>query len=481
MGWKLFSLRQDNWGIKRGGNSMTNRRLVIAGTGSGVGKTTLTIGLMSALKKKGYIVQGFKCGPDYIDPTYHTAVTGRPGRNLDSWMLKSEMVKEIVCRGSRGADISIIEGVMGFFDGHNPMNNNGSTAEISMITESPVVLVVDCASMARSAAAIVKGFQVFLKGTNIVGVIVNQVGSEGHFQLVKTAIEQECSIPVLGYLKRDQDISIPERHLGLIPSVERGELNPFFERLGNQVLETIDVDTLYELAKTSSLKIKDSQFKSKKKHEIRMAVARDAAFNFYYQENFEMLEASGAELVEFSPLKGEGLPEDVDGLYIGGGFPEEFAAELAEQRSVKNSIRIAIENGLPALAECGGFMFLTESIETTEGKSYEMAGIIPGMVKMQTQLAALGYREITGAEGNYLLAPNLKAKGHEFHYSVFHPKAEIQHSYQTKGMGGFKKEGFMRGNLIAGYTHFHFGSCPEMVENWMKKCEEYKRTRFHYK
>lgn len=458
---------------------MANRRLVIAGTGSGVGKTTLAIGLMSALKKKGYIVQGFKCGPDYIDTTYHTAVTGRPGRNLDSWMLNHEMVKEILVRGSKGADISIIEGVMGFFDGHNPMNNNGSTAEISMITESPVVLVVDCASMARSAAAIVKGFQEFLKGTNIVGVIANQVGSEGHFQMVKTAIEQECGITALGYLKKDQELSIPERHLGLIPSVERGELTPFFDRLGNLVLESIDVDTLYELAKTSPIKMKESQFKSWEKHETRMAVARDAAFNFYYQENLEMLEAFGAELIEFSPLKGEELPENVDGLYIGGGFPEEFAAELAEQRDVKNSIRIAIEKGLPTLAECGGFMYLTESLETTEGTNHEMVGIIPGKVKMQTRLAALGYREVAGAEGNYLLAPNLKAKGHEFHYSVFLPQAENHQAYLTKGMGGIKKEGFMRGNLIAGYTHFHFGSCPEMVENWLKKCKEYKRTCSH--
>jgi cobyrinic acid a,c-diamide synthase len=455
---------------------MANRRLVIAGTGSSVGKTTLAIGLMSALKKKGYVVQGFKCGPDYIDTTYHTAVTGRPGRNLDSWMLNHEMVKEIVYRGSMGADISIIEGVMGFFDGHNPMNNNGSTAEISIITESPVVLVVNCASMARSAAAIVKGFQDFLKEANIIGVIANQVGSEGHFQIVKAAIEQECGIPVLGYLKKDHELFIPERHLGLIPSIERGELNPFFERLGNLVLETIDVNVLYELSQAPILKIEDSQFKKREKQAVRMAIARDAAFNFYYEENLEMLEAFGAELVEFSPLKGENLPDHVDGLYIGGGFPEEFALALAEQRSVMNSIRIAVDNGIPALAECGGFMYLTESLETSDGKRYEMAGIIPGNVKMQTRLAALGYREITGAEGNYLLSPNLKAKGHEFHYSVFSPKTEIPPAYQTKGMGGFKKEGFMGGNLIAGYTHFHFGSCPEMVENWVKKCKEYQKS-----
>ena len=453
---------------------MSERRIVIAGTGSGVGKTTLTIGLMSALRKKGYLVQGFKCGPDYIDPTYHTAVTGRPSRNLDSWMLDHEMVKEIVKRGSEGADIAIIEGVMGFFDGKNPLKNEGSTAEISIITKSPVVLVVNCASMARSAAAIVKGFQVLLKDTNIVGVIANQVGSEGHYKIVKAAIEQECDIPVLGYLKKDNDLSIPERHLGLIPSVERGELDPFFDNLGDLVLETVDIDRLYELAQAPPLEIKDSQFNRREKQTVRIALARDASFNFYYQENLEILESMGAQLVEFSPLQGEVLPEQADGLYIGGGFPEEFAQALTQQTKVMDSIKLAIENGLPTLAECGGFMYLTEAIETTDNKQYKMTGIIPGTVKMQKRLAALGYREIMGEKGNFLLEGDLKAKGHEFHYSTFQPKSQIQFAYQTKGMRGTKQEGFMKGNLIAGYTHFHFGSCIEMAENWIKKCKEFR-------
>ncbi len=453
---------------------MSERRIVIAGTGSGVGKTTLTIGLMSALRKKGYCVQGFKCGPDYIDPTYHTAVTGRVSRNVDSWMLSHEMVKEVVKKGSAGADISIIEGVMGFFDGKNPLKNDGSTADISIITQSPVVLVVNCASMARSAAAIVKGFQVFLQETNIVGVIANRVGSEGHYKIVKAAIEQECGIPVLGYLKKNADLTIPERHLGLIPSVERGELDPFFDQLANLVLETIDLDRLYELAKAPLLEIKDSQFARREKQAVRIALARDAAFNFYYQENLKLLESMGAELVEFSPLKGEVLPDQADGLYIGGGFPEEFAEELTKQKQVMESIKTAIEKGLPTLAECGGFMYLTEELETTDNKQYKMIGIIPGMVKMQTKLASLGYREVIGEEGNFLLAGDLKAKGHEFHYSTFHPKTEIQHAYQTKGMRGIKQEGYMKGNLVAGYTHFHFGSCIEMAARWIDQCKKYK-------
>jgi cobyrinic acid a,c-diamide synthase len=455
---------------------LSNRRLVIAGTGSGVGKTTLTIGLMSALMKKGYTVQGFKCGPDYIDPSYHTAVTGRRSRNLDSWMLSHDTVKEILKRGSTGADISIIEGVMGFYDGKNPKTNQGSTAEISMLTESPVILVVNCASMARSAAAIVKGFQCFAEGINVVGVIANKVGSEGHYKLVKTAIEQECSIPVIGYLKRETDIEIPERHLGLIPSVERGELDPFFDQLGGLISETVDIEQIYELSQTTPIGIEDSPlFQKKKDSFIRIAVARDSAFNFYYQENMELLEANGAELIYFSPLAGESLPENVDGLYIGGGFPEEFSEDLSKNTLVKRSIREAIEQGLPTLAECGGFMFLTDSIQTTEGITYPMVGVIPGEIIMQNRLAALGYREIVGEEGNFLLEEGDAAKGHEFHYSTFHPDSEeVPYAYQTKGMRGVQQEGYMQGNLVAGYTHIHFASCPRVVENWVHKCSEWK-------
>ncbi|WP_077210557.1 cobyrinate a,c-diamide synthase [Bacillus dakarensis] len=454
---------------------MTENRLVIAGTGSGVGKTTLTIGLMSALKKRGLTVQGFKCGPDYIDPTYHTAVTGRPSRNLDSWMLPEQTVKEIFQLGKRDADISIIEGVMGFYDGKNPLSNAGSTAEISMILESPVILVVNCASMARSAAAIVKGFQTLADGPNIVGVIANRVGSEGHFKLVKAAIEQECQVPVIGYLKRESDIEIPERHLGLIPSIERGELDSFFDKLGELIEETIDLEQLLEISKAQPLRIEEpsSLFIKKKEAAVKIAVAKDAAFNFYYPENLEILEAQGAEIVYFSPLNGECLPDGIHGLYLGGGFPEEFAEILSKNEEVKRSIEKAIQAGLPTLAECGGFMYLTDSIQTTDGEIYEMAGILPGKVKMQTTLAALGYREVTGGEGNYLLPEGTKARGHEFHYSSFHAEDDsVPHAYITKGMRGEKKEGCMLFNLIAGYTHFHFASCPEMVENWLKKIED---------
>ena len=455
---------------------MSKRRLVIAGTGSGVGKTTYSIGIMAALQQKGYTVQGFKCGPDYIDPSYHTAVTGRVSRNLDSWMFNHQTVREIVARASEGADISIIEGVMGFFDGKSPLENTGSTADISMITESPVLLIVNCASMARSAAAIVKGFQMLASGPNIVGVIANQVGSVGHYEIVKAAIEQECNVPVLGYMKKEQDIDIPSRHLGLIPAIERGELNPFFDKLAHLISETIDIDRLYELAETTEIVNESSAlFAQREDQGVTIAVAKDAAFNFYYQENLELLEAYGAKLAYFSPLNGEEVPANADGLYLGGGFPEEFADELAHNEATKASIRAAITSGIPTLAECGGFMYLTESITNTDGVEYKMTGLIPGKVKMQKKLAALGYREIFGTPGNFLIDQDQQAKGHEFHYSTFEGAEGLPYAYETKGRFGKKSEGYLRGNLVAGYTHFHFASNPQLVERWIESCVDNKQ------
>ncbi|MDF2959447.1 MAG: cobyrinic acid a,c-diamide synthase [Paenibacillus sp.] len=465
---------------------MSVRKIVIAGTGSGVGKTTLTIGLMAAMRSMGHQVQGFKCGPDYIDPTYHTAVTGRISRNLDSYMLSHDTVKELFSRASRDADISIIEGVMGFYDGKNPRTNEGSTAEISLLLEAPVLLVVNCQSMARSAAAIVKGFQALEPQARIVGVIANRCGSENHFRLIRDAVEQECGIPVLGCLLRDEQIQMPERHLGLVPSIERGELQPFFDRLSAQISATVDVQRIWELAESPAMSLPDADvlamFRRRGNQGVKIAVAKDAAFNFYYQENIELLEAYGAECVFFSPLAGERLPEGVHGLYLGGGFPEEFAERLTADETVKQTIRIAIEQGLPTLAECGGYMYLTEAIEDTRGQRFPMLGLIPGFVRMHTKLAALGYREITGTEGNYLLGPSDKAKGHEFHYSAFHSHKDgeiTSHAYRTKGMRGVKMEGYRnkQGNLIAGYTHIHFASEPSIAERWIAECLSYKNKQ----
>lgn len=457
---------------------MSKQRLVIAGVSSGVGKTTFTIGLMAALGKRGLNVQGFKCGPDYIDPSFHTAVTGRISRNLDSWMFSNEVLKEVFVNGSKGADISIIEGVMGFYDGKSANTNLGSTAEISMLLDCPTILVVDCSKMARSAAAIVKGFQLLDPCTNIVGVIANKVGSIGHYQIIKEAVEQECGIAVCGYLLSDSSIRMPERHLGLVPSVERGDLNNLFLKLAELVENTIDVDQLLQLSKRKPIEVNESNsiFKRHSSQGIKLAVAKDKAFNFYYQENLDLLEAYGAECLYFSPLNGETIPEEANGLYIGGGFPELFAAELSAQSAVKQSIKQRIDQGLPTLAECGGFMYLADSIETIDGKIHPMVGVIPGKMKMNKKLAAIGYREITGLSGNFLFHNEFTARGHEYHYSSFHSNEAIPYAYHTKGSFGEGEEGYLTRNVIAGYTHIHFASYPALVENFIRKCMEMKKN-----
>ncbi|MBU8907816.1 cobyrinate a,c-diamide synthase [Desertibacillus haloalkaliphilus] len=454
-------------------------RIVIAGTGSGVGKTTLTVGLLAALKKQGLVVQGFKCGPDYIDPSYHTAVTGRYSRNLDSWMLDEEVVKEIFVDASRGADVSIIEGVMGFYDGKSPKSNIGSTAEISSLLDAPVILVVNIASMARSAAAIVKGYQLLDETVNVAGVILNQAGSEGHYQLCKTAIEQECHVPVLGFLERGDVPAIPERHLGLIPAIERGELDSFFDQLGAVIAKRVDLEAFVRIANQSPDIESTGNLltaATKQTKEVKIAIAQDAAFNFYYQENLKLLEGAGATLVYFSPLAGESLPKDVDGLYIGGGFPEEFADELSQHVDVKREIKESIKAGLPTLAECGGYMFLAESITTTSGDTYPMVGVVPGVVEMQERLAALGYRDVTANHETVILKKGEQARGHEFHYSTFSSKQEFPAVYEVKALRGTKQEGYYLPNLVAGYTHLHFASNPNMANHFVEACLNFRGT-----
>lgn len=462
-------------------------RLVIAGVGSGVGKTTLTIGLMAAFQACGLVVQGFKCGPDYIDPTYHTAITGRPSRNLDVWMTSPAAVREIFLRASAGADLSVIEGVMGLFDGRRATDDEGSTAHIARLLSAPVLLVLNAGSMARTAAAVVTGCQAMAEGFAIAGVIANQVGSAGHAHLIREAVEGVCGVPVVGYLARDATLDIPERHLGLVPAVERGKLTPLFARLAERVAETVDLDAVLALARSAPpLPSEPPRLflpaaRPSGTPRARIAVARDAAFNFYYPENLELLERCGAELVFFRPTCGERLPEDVDGLYIGGGFPEVYAAELAKNHALKADIRRAAAAGMPVFAECGGYLYLCRSVTTTDGRTHEMVGLIPARARMQERLAALGYREVCAVRDTPLLAAGETARGHAFHYSVLEPEPDVvdtwPHAYRVRSRFGARTEGYANGSVLAGYTHLHFVSHPPIAERWVTACEAFRCRR----
>ncbi|RIV29406.1 cobyrinate a,c-diamide synthase [Alicyclobacillaceae bacterium I2511] len=460
-------------------------RLVLAGTHSGAGKTTLTLGVMAALHRRGLRVQGYKVGPDYIDPSYHQGATGRQSRNLDSWMMCKQTMLDIFLRSSAEADISIIEGVMGYFDGLDPLRDTGSTAEVSQALQAPVVLVVDAGGMARSAAAVVRGFQSLEAQPRIAGVIVNRVGSVGHFRLLQAAVEQVCHIPVLGYLQTDPDLKLPERHLGLIPALERGELSSLFDRVVAAVEQTVDLDKLLQLAQGAvTLRLEKSQLflGPVSPPQVSLAVAKDVAFNFYYPENLELLEHAGARLVFFSPLAGEVVPAEADGLYLGGGFPEEFAAQLSGNSQVLASVRECIQRGMPTFAECGGYMFLTQSITNHQGDTYPMVGVIPAHVVMESRLMALGYREVVAVHDTPLLQMGEVARGHEFHYSRLVMAEGVTVSqyppaYQMKSLRQDKLDGYGKDNLVAGYAHLHFASHPEMARRFVAACQVFQRGR----
>lgn len=460
---------------------MRRPRIVIAGASSGAGKTTVTLGIMAALKQRQLQVQGFKVGPDYIDPSYHTALTGRPSRNLDTWMMAKEIVREVFDRGSRDADISVIEGVMGLYDGKDPLSNGGSTAEVSSLLDASVILVVNVASMARSAAAVVLGFQQLDPQVKLAGIIVNRVGSKGHYELVKAAIEQVCNVPVVGYLLWQDEIDIPSRHLGLVPAIERGEMAPLFEVLGKTAEGSIDIDRILELAQVDAQwhAPRPSLFAEPRRAPfVRLAVARDSAFNFYYPENLELIEWYGAEIEYFRPLDGEPVPLTADGLYLGGGFPEEFAAQLSARDQVLASALQVVSCGMPVFAECGGWMFLTSSLADRAGTQHRMVGAIPAAVQMQNKRVALGYREVTAVADNLLLCKGETARGHEFHYSTasFEPQ-NWPFAYVSEGRRGVNQEGYAKGNVLAGYTHLHFASNPKMVKRLLRACQVYRESR----
>lgn len=449
------------------------KRIVIAGTGSGAGKTTVTLALLGAFKQRGLAVQPFKCGPDYIDPTYHTAICGRLSRNLDSWMGNADIIREVFFQASRDADISVIEGVMGMFDGKDPLKDDGSTAEISRLTSAPVLLVIDASGTARSAAAIVKGFQMMAPG-QVKAVIANKTGSEGHFRLIEQAVKQECGIPVIGHLLKIPGVSIPERHLGLVPAVERGDLTGFFNMLAEAAVKTVDLDELLRLAEVPDLpQPAFSLFERKQSSPITIAVAKDAAFHFYYEENLEMLRAYGADLHFFSPLAGEVVPAGADALYIGGGFPEEFAPILAAQCGARESVRRAVKSGMPTLAECGGFMYLTEELITVDGHSYPMCGVVGGKTIMKSTRAALGYRELTSFSGTWI-PESIKIRGHEFHYSIFEGQEKSIPAFQSASRFGQKPDGCSVYNAVTGYTHLYFPSNPELPDAFIAAARSYQ-------
>jgi cobyrinic acid a,c-diamide synthase len=441
-------------------------RLVIAGTHSGVGKTTVTLAIMAALRMRGRLVQPFKAGPDFIDPGHHKAVTGRPSRNLDGWILGEVLNREIFSRAAAHADLSILEGMMGLFDSSSPVSDVGSTAELAKQLDAPVLLVVDGSAMARSAAAMVAGYVRFDPELRVQGVLFNRISGAGHYRLLKEAVEAETDVAVVGYVKRDPAVEIADRHLGLVTAMEQrgGEL---YDRLGKAAAETIDLDRIEALAGSCREWPVVSPLSAAKHHarKVRIGIAQDQAFCFYYPENLELLEAEGAELIPFSPLRDESLPDNVTMLYLGGGYPELHGAALAGNVSMKTAIRTFAAGGGTIYAECGGMMYLTQAIRDCEGASHAMVGLFPAEATMQSKRMTLGYRAIELTQPCMLGSIGLAARGHEFHYSEVIPDGLLAYACTlTDAQGGSKgRDGIVEGNVLGLYTHLHFASQPSIA------------------
>ena len=448
---------------------MTKRspRLMIAGTHSGVGKTTVALALMAALRKRGRLVQPFKAGPDFIDPGHHTAATGRSSRNMDGWMLGADLNREILSRASADADISIIEGVMGLFDGSSPVSEVGSTAELAKQLEAPVLLVIDAGAMARSAAAMVSGYAAFDPAVRVAGVLFNRVGGEGHYHILKEAVEAATDVTVVGYLKPDASITVADRHLGLVTAMEQGSTD-LYDRLATAT-ETVDLDRVEALASSAPpisrpLNPPSLRPSPPASRHVRIGVAYDPAFCFYYPDNLELLEAAGADIVKFSPLHDDLLPS-VDLLYLGGGYPELYGEGLAANVVMRRSIRAFAERGGAIYAECGGMMYLTQAIRDFEGRSHEMVGLLSADAVMRKPGLTLGYRTLELSHPCILGVPGTTVRGHEFHYSTLVPNGPLRYAGTLRDARGSAagRDGLMAGNVLALYAHLHFASQPHVA------------------
>ena len=447
--------------------------VAITGTHSGVGKTTVTLGILAAMRKRGLRVRAFKVGPDFIDPGHHTALTGIPSRTLDGWMLSREYNQQTFLQHLHNADVGVVEGVMGLFDGYDGKTEAGSTAEMAKWLRLPVILVVDASAMARSVAALVHGFRSFDRDLNVAGVIFNRIGGSRHLQYLQEALEGIPGMTVLGGLPRNDSIAIPERHLGLVTQEEHVLTSEQIDHLAAFIEDNIDLALLLQLSEIRELENRvtkrGEQIRGEAQEEkVRFGVARDEAFCFYYPDNLELLEAAGAELVFFSPRHDPHLPPNLQGLYLGGGYPEVHAEQLAANITMCQEIKAFIEQGHVVYAECGGFMYLTEGIRDISGRLFPMVGVYPTVARMLPRFKALGYVEveIEKAAGPF---PRGRARGHEFHYSELERQdfcsgaLETLYHVRKHRSDVPRPEGYLYKRCLASYIHLHFGSNPEFA------------------
>ncbi|WP_035985191.1 cobyrinate a,c-diamide synthase [Leptolyngbya sp. KIOST-1] len=464
---------------------MLSGGLVIAGERSGVGKTTVTLALLAALAQKSERVQSFKVGPDYIDPMFHRQATGRPCYNLDPILTSETYVQQCFAHRCRDAEFALVEGVMGLFDGASGRSDVASTAHVARLLNLPVLLVVDCGRLSRSVLAIIHGYRTLDPRVQIAGVVLNRVGSDRHLDLLTEAIAS-LDIPILGVLRRQDAIALPDRHLGLVPTAELPQLPDILDRLatlGHTSFTWTALIPLLTLHPSPSSPSSPSSpphliSSSPPTPKPRLAIAQDAAFSFYYPDNLDILTALGAELVPWSPLQEEHPPADIDGLYFGGGFPEMFAAALAANQGLRTQLKVLLQAGLPAYAECGGLMYLATTLIDLDDRPWPMVGLLPTTVRMQSRLT-LGYRRAKVQRPSVLLAEGQTVWGHEFHRSQTDrlPDCPV---YQLQRYGAEQPhgaEGWSLHRVQASYLHLHWGGCPEVAQALVTACSRYRQNR----
>ena len=433
-------------------------RLVVAGTASGVGKTTVATGLISALVRRGVAVASAKVGPDFIDPGYHAVASGRPARSLDVWLSGQALVPALAAAAGDGAELLVVEGVMGMFDGSGEEGVDGSTAEVARLLDAPVVLVVDVGATSGSVAAVVHGFATFDPRVSVAGVILNRVAGAGHEALCREALAP-LGVPVLGALGRDERLAWRERHLGLVPVAEHpDEVGRAVAMVGEAVGATCDLERIVAVARRSPPMVVPPPPAAAPVGRARVAVAAGRAFSFVYPENRLLLAQAGAELVDFDPLTDEQLPAGCDALYAGGGFPEVYGEALGQNRPLLESLRVAVARGLVTWAECGGFLWLCERLEGTE-----LVGALPATARMTDRLH-IGYRTARASSASPLGLPGTVLRGHEFHRTAVDPPGE---ALELRGRFGAGRAGYASPTLFAGYLHQHLAATPELAERFV--------------
>lgn len=451
-------------------------RIVLGGVKSGVGKTVISLGIMKALTSKGFDVQPFKVGPDYIDTSLHRHAAGVYSHNLDSWMGSPQVVSTIFTRNAARKRISVIEGVMGLFDGCRQGGYEGSTAHIALLLDAPVILIVDVKGMGKSCVPLVKGFKDYLSSLRVSGVILNRASGDFQQRRLPEILKKELGVEVFGVLPPTDEIVFPERYLGLVPPQENENLEKLLESAELLIQSSLDLEKLLDAAdKAPSLNYNEVEEKIYLES-VKIGVAWDEVFNFYYQDSLDYLEELGAELYYFSPLRDERLPS-VSGLYLGGGFPEKYLDSLSRNTSMKEALWKAVNHGMPILAEGGGFMYLAERIKDLQGNCYSGAGLVPSQVEMTNKLQSLGYIKAAAQKDNLLTAREEVLKGHEFHYSRVQWEANYRPAFTLTGGKGFdnRPEGYAHGNLLASYLHIHLRSNPTAADNFVKACRKFSK------